>query len=141
MAVQQSFSFRDADDRCARLWSGGGNGTNAAITVVTGPMGLFGPAARRLERALAGSGLSEHRPRMVARVGSQTPRGGRRGSPPSGLAVALGAVAAAELLRRPVRLALERGRVRQSPDGHRVLMTEHPCAILRLSDQVARGRE
>ena len=42
---------------------------------------------------------------------------------------------------RPVSLNLERGRLRPLPDGGRILVTEHPTAILRLSDPVARGRE
>ncbi|HEX6011153.1 MAG TPA: UdgX family uracil-DNA binding protein, partial [Geminicoccaceae bacterium] len=57
------------------------------------------------------------------------------------LIVALGAVAAAALLERPVSLPLERGRILPLEDGSRLLVTEHPSTILRLADRTAQGRE
>ena len=60
---------------------------------------------------------------------------------PVAAVVAFGAEAACAFLGRPVSLNLERGRVRPLPDGGRVLVTEHPRAILGLTDPVARGRE
>jgi DNA polymerase len=46
-------------------------------------------------------------------------------------AVALGATAARSLLRRPVRVMVERGRWSERDDGLRVLVTLHPSALLR----------
>ena len=46
-------------------------------------------------------------------------------------AVALGATAARSLLRRPVRVMVERGKWFARPDGLRVLVTLHPSALLR----------
>ena len=84
---------------------------------------------RLIERALVESGLARFSPQVAV------------GSPPRGrLVIAFGAEAAASLLRRPVGLNLERGRLR-SVGGTCVLVTEHPDAILRHSDPVARGRE
>lgn len=111
-----------------------------AIVLVTG--GLHGEAAARLlERALADSGLAAHDPvEHVAAPAFPAAHWRRRGTP-TRLVVALGAEVAAGLLGRPVSLALERGRVRALPDGGRLLVTEHPRAILLLADRVAQGRE
>ena len=105
--------------------------------VIAGGPGPGGMVARRLlERALVDSGLARLHPRHVPPAAALA---GEARSPR--LVVALGAKAAAELLRRPSSLALERGRVRLGPDGGRVLITEHPSAIFSLADPVARGRE
>jgi DNA polymerase len=53
------------------------------------------------------------------------------------LIVALGATAAAALLRRAVAVQAERGRVVEDaglPDGARLLLTVHPSHLLRLPD-------
>jgi hypothetical protein len=111
------------------------------VVLVAGAAGLGSDAAHRLlERALADSGLAVHEP-AGARAGSLPPAHWRRRGVQPRLVVAFGAEAAAELLRRPVSLALERGKVRAMPDGGRLLVTEHPKEILRQSDPVARGRE
>jgi hypothetical protein len=88
-----------------------------------------GDAMRLLERALSESGLARLSPRIVERV-----------NPRDRLVIAFGAEAATMLLRRPVGLNLERGRLRPI-EGRQLLVTEHPEVILRQSDAVARGRE
>lgn len=108
------------------------------LFLVTGTCGDAG--ARLLERALADSGLAAHEPRTVERGGGLPPTHWQRRLPPRTV-IAFGAEAAGEVLSRAVSLNLERGRLRPLPDGGRVLVTEHPRAILRLSDPVARGRE
>ena len=138
MTVQHSLCFSDMvatvpGPKPARRRAG-------SIVLVTG--GLHGEAtARLLDRALADSGLGAHDPHECTTSAGvlQTPWY-RKGDAPW-LVVALGADAAAELLGRPVSLSLERGRLRPLPDGGRLLVTEHPRAILRLADRVAQGRE
>jgi hypothetical protein len=135
VVAQRSFSFPETNDRPRPFWIGIRHGEHAEIIVVTGAAGLFGDAAiRLLDRALAESGLGQHDPRVVAAL--RCPE-----SQPPDVAVALGPQVGSRLLRRPVSLALERGRLRPLPEGGRVLLTEHPSAILRLSDPLARGRE
>lgn len=57
------------------------------------------------------------------------------------LILALGATAGLSLLgRRPV-VKPERGRVLETPDGDRVLLTVHPSYLLRLQDVDTRLRE
>lgn len=102
-----------------------------AMTVVGAPR--EGGADRLLERALADAGLESG---MLHMATAMPPA-----APGSRLIVALGAEAASALLHRPITLALERGRILAMPDGRRLLVTEHPAAILRLADAVARGRE
>ena len=92
-----------------------------------------GGAGRLLDRALADAGLDgEALPRVLAPPASALS---------VGLIVALGADAASSLLRRPINLALERGRILALPHGGRLLVTEQPSAIMGLVDGVARGRE
>lgn len=99
-----------------------------ALVLEPGPR-LSSEAMRLLDRALAESGLARLAPQVVD------------GAPPRDrLVIALGAKAATMLLRRPVGLNLERGRLRPF-DGRQLLVTEHPEMILRQSDPVARGRE
>ena len=120
-------------------WAGRG-ARGATVFLVTG--GIHGEgAARLLERALADSGLAAHDPVECATPAGLPPSLWRRRAEAARLVVALGADAAAGLLGRPVSLSLERGRVRPLPDGGRLLVTEHPRAILRLADRVAQGRE
>ena len=54
------------------------------------------------------------------------------------LVVALGAIAAREILQRPVVLAKTRGKVFSFADRHRALATMHPSAILRMRDEASR---
>ncbi len=54
------------------------------------------------------------------------------------LVIALGAVAAAALMGRPVVLARERGRLLRWADGRQGLATIHPSAILRMPDEASR---
>jgi DNA polymerase len=54
------------------------------------------------------------------------------------LVIALGAVAAAALMGRPVVLARERGRLLRWADGRPGLATIHPSAILRVPDETSR---
>jgi hypothetical protein len=84
---------------------------------------------RLLERALTESGLARLAPELVEQSG-----------PHDRLVIAFGTEAATMLLRRPVGLNLERGRLRPF-GGRQLLVTEHPGMILRQSDPVARGRE
>lgn len=88
-----------------------------------------GEAMRLLDRALAEAGLTGLSPRVVEGPGAR-----------DRLVIAFGAGAASMLLRRPVGLNLERGRLRPL-GGYQLLITEHPEMILRQSDPVARGRE
>ena len=92
-----------------------------------------GDTARLLERALGDAGLD---PDALPHV--EWPP---IGASPARLIVALGAATASAVLRRPIALAMERGRVLALPHGGRLLATEHPAAILSLVDGVARGRE
>ncbi|MEK0082371.1 UdgX family uracil-DNA binding protein [Benzoatithermus flavus] len=126
---------------------------------------FVGPASRVLDRALADAGLDrsvlyltdavkhfKHVRRSQRRI-RQTPERReieacrhwleleRRLVQPR-LIVALGVVAAEALLRRPVSLQLERGRMMELPDGGgHALVTEHPSAILRIPDAAAQARE
>lgn len=113
-----------------------------AVFLVTGTGGPGSEAAGRLlARALSDSGLAAHEPQEIdsraglPRTNRQCPTALPR------LVIAFGAEAAARFLNRPVSLNLERGRLRPLPEGGRLLLTEHPNAILRLADPVARGRE
>jgi DNA polymerase len=54
------------------------------------------------------------------------------------LVIALGAVAAAALMGRPVVLARERGRLLRLADGRQGFATIHPSAILRMPDEASR---
>ena len=85
---------------------------------------------RLLAGALEESGLARTAPRLV-----------QGDVPVADLVIAVGAEAAAMLLRRPVSLALERGRLRPLGARGRLLVTEHPDVVLRLSDPIARGRD
>lgn len=133
MPVQQQLRL-EPPVRLAALGRAAERGRSAEVVLVTG--GLASEAsARLLERALADAGLAEHDP---VELGYATARDQpRRGW----LVVAFGADAASAFLSRAVSLNLERGKVRPLPDGGRVLITEHPRAILGLADPVARGRE
>jgi hypothetical protein len=91
-----------------------------------------------LGRALADAGLDPDGVQVMPP--SRRPHGGRKEAW-SPLVVALGAATAEIMLGRGVRLALERGRITALGEGVRLLITESPAAILRLSDAVARGRE
>jgi hypothetical protein len=84
---------------------------------------------RLLDRALSESGLAQLSPEAVEDL-----------HPHDRLVIAFGAEAATMLLRRPIGLNLERGRLRPL-GGRQLLVTEHPEVILRQSDPVARGRE
>jgi uracil-DNA glycosylase len=55
------------------------------------------------------------------------------------LVVALGAFAASALMRRPVVLRRERGKLLQWADGRSGLATIHPSAVLRAPDGAARA--
>ena len=54
--------------------------------------------------------------------------------------VCLGATAAGAVLRRPVGVAAERGRILASPFGIDTLVTMHPSAVLRLPREADRHR-
>ena len=56
------------------------------------------------------------------------------------IVVALGAFAASALMRRPVVLLRERGRLLQWADGRNGLATVHPSAVLRAPDSAARAQ-
>jgi uracil-DNA glycosylase len=94
-----------------------------------------------LERAWVESGIAACGPVGLVEGERLPPAHWRARSAPPRIVVVLGAEAAGRLLGRPVSLALERGRLRPLADGGRILVTEHPRAILRLSDPLARGRE
>ena len=138
MPLQHSLGFDILADNGRQATSGALRHERTCLFLVTGTCGDVG--ARLLERALTDAGLADHEPRMVEHGHSLPPTHWRRRLPPRTV-IAFGAEAAQEVLNRPVSLNLERGRLRPLPDGGRVLVTEHPRAILRLSDPVARGRE
>ena len=58
----------------------------------------------------------------------------------SRLTVALGATAAAALMRRPVTIGRVRGQAIESESGH-LWITVHPSYLLRLPDDASRQRE
>jgi DNA polymerase len=57
------------------------------------------------------------------------------------LVVCLGATAAQAMLRRPVRIASERGRLLEGPAGVPVFVTVHPSVIVRAPEEADRHRE
>ena len=133
MPVQQHFCL-EPPVRLAALDQTSERRRSAEVVLVTGGMASEA-SVRVLERALADAGLAEHDPvELGYATARDRPRGGR-------LVVAFGADAASAFLGRAVSLNLERGKVRPLPDEGRVLITEHPRAILGLADPVARGRE
>jgi hypothetical protein len=142
VAGQQSFSFDHSSDRSLPAAEPYGRRVDAAVVLATGAAGLGNEAAERLlERALVDSGLAAHAPIWCRGGDGVWPAYWRRPRRPPRIVVAFGAEAAAQLLHRPVSLGLERGKVRRLPEGGIILVTEHPRAILRLSDPLARGRE
>ena len=142
MPMQHSLSLATPGDpgRMTVQSSRGRDGTS--VFLVMGTSGAGSPAVGRLlERALSDSGLVAHEPRPIdAGDGLQLARWQRWAAQPPTV-IAFGAEAASGFLNRPVSLNLERGRLRPLPDGGRMLVTEHPRAILGLVDPVARGRE
>ena len=142
MSLQHSLSFETAPDVELPPVRSMPTRDDAAVMIVAGRRGLGSElAGRLLERALRDSGLAAHGPRPVSGGARMAPARWRRRAMQPRVVIAFGAEAAAEFLDRPVSLNLERGRLRPLPDGGRILVTEHPTAILRLSDPVARGRE
>jgi hypothetical protein len=114
----------------------------AEVLLAVGPAGIGSADAERLlERALADAGFATEAFRMVSAAEALQAGRWRRPSRAARLIIAFGVEAASVLLRRPVALGLERGRVRPMPDGRCLLVTEQPKTILGLSDAVARGRE
>jgi hypothetical protein len=138
MALQHQFGFDGLPDPGRHATSAVPLHERTQLFLVAGP-GTDG-AERLLERALADSGLALHAPRRVPGAELLPPAHWQRRLPPRTV-IAFGAEAAGAVLSRPVSLNLERGRLRPLPDGGRLLVTEHPRAILRLADPVARGRE
>jgi uracil-DNA glycosylase len=55
------------------------------------------------------------------------------------LVVALGVTAASALMKRPVVLTRERGRLLRLADGRNGLATIHPSAVLRMPDEAVRA--
>ncbi len=107
-----------------------GTAERAILLVGATPTGATG---RLLARALGDAGLDPDALPYAEWLPS--------GISPARLIVALGAAVASLVLRRPIALAMERGRILALPHGGRLLATEHPAAILALVDGVARGRE
>ena len=107
-------------------------GTPAPVIMVVG-VPPDGRSAHVLERALGEAGLDPGMLQLSHGVPTDVSR--------VRLIVAMGTEIASALLRRPINLAIERGRVLTTPQGTRVLATEHPATILGLVDGVAKGRE
>jgi DNA polymerase len=125
---------------------------------------FVGPAGRLLDRALAEAGLERERCWVTNAVKhfKWTPRGKRRihAKPTAGetaacrpwleaelgclrlrTLVCLGATAAATVLGPSVRVLRDRGKLIASPFCDRTLVTVHPSAILRASDDATRRAE
>jgi len=125
---------------------------------------FVGPAGRLLDEGLAQAGLDRAEAYLTNAVKhfKHEPRGKRRlhRTPDAGevqacrwwldhelrlvrprLILALGATAGAALLGRKPAIQSERGRVVESREGDRVLLTVHPAYLLRLPDAEARRRE
>jgi uracil-DNA glycosylase len=122
---------------------------------------FVGPAGRILDQALTEAGLDrsstyvtnavkhfKHEQRGKRRLHKHPNRGevqacrwwldGELSLVQPQLIVALGTTAAHEILARPVVISKTRGQVLRLPDGHHVLATIHPSAILRTPDEDAR---
>ena len=141
MGAQQSLSIDVTAVPAARVKRPTGH-RRAEVLLAVGPAGLGSDAAERLlERALAVAGFAQETFRVVSAVEALQAGRWQRRSHVQRLVIAFGVEAASVLLRRPVALGLERGRVRPMPDGGRLLVTEQPKTVLGLSDSVARGRE
>ena len=110
-------------------FSGDADGDRVVLALGPGPRPST-DAIRLLARALEELGLARTAPRLV-----------HGDVPDADLVIAVGVEAAAMLLRRPVSLAFERGRLRSLGGRRRLLVTEHPDMVLRLSDPIARGRD
>lgn len=125
---------------------------------------FVGPAGQLLDAALAEAGIDRARAYLTNAVKhfKHEPRGKRRlhKTPNAGevqacrwwldherrlvrprLILALGATAGLALLGRKPAVQAERGRVIETPEGDRVLLTVHPSYLLRLPDADARRQE
>ncbi len=140
MSMQHSLTLEPGGSPVAQRPAPGRCFGHGAVFLVTGgPMSEA--CAKLLDRAMTDAGLAGHEPFELARASASLPAPRLRRHGQARLVVAFGSEAASAFLRRPVSLNLERGRVRPLPEGDRVLITEHPRAILAQADPVARGRE